>query len=417
MPNIIEQQDLLKGLPDTRLAMLLQNPVGDIPAFLVAAEAQRRQAIRQQFAAEGSKESVVDSLTKQLVPQNLKTQMQPPPVVPPTPEMQGVAALQQQQAMAQAAQNAQPQQMRHGGAVRRYQVGGYVDPFGIPDVPVTEDYDFSFPDFGLPPLIPEWRNPGEEEKEEKEKRGVGREMTPRELGDYYAMNRLDTEKELRKMAPPPIDAPPPPGDDLANEQPQDGETEDEFRARIEALYGSNGPSDWEKAQRWFAMAEQFLDPSKTTMQSIAGAGRAFADQSAAMSAAERQAARERERALLEYDISQSQADRSAKANALDLQRETYKFYAEQARAQVSAAQDQLKEIARQRNDYLTMNPGADPMNDKNLAEMDRQAKDLMSIIDQARGKQAGALKSLGALTGTDPSVTVFTGTGLATVGG
>ena len=79
MPNIIEQQDLLKGLPDARLMTLLQKPVGDIPPFLVAAEAQRRQQIRQQFAGSGSKESGVDSLTKQLagVPQNIGSKGSP----------------------------------------------------------------------------------------------------------------------------------------------------------------------------------------------------------------------------------------------------------------------------------------------------------------------------------------------------
>jgi hypothetical protein len=45
--------------------------------------------------------------------------------------------------------------------------------------------------------------------------------------------------------------PKPRPDDLV--KPQAGETEDEFRARIEALMAAQEPSDWEKAQRWFAM--------------------------------------------------------------------------------------------------------------------------------------------------------------------
>jgi len=104
MPNIIEQQDLLKGLPDARLSMLMQNPTGDIPPFLVAAEAQRRQSIREQFSG-GPQESVVDTLTKQLasVPQNIEAPMQTPPRMPP-PQMQ-------------AGINALPQGMRRGGFV------------------------------------------------------------------------------------------------------------------------------------------------------------------------------------------------------------------------------------------------------------------------------------------------------------
>ena len=46
MPNIVEQQDLLKGLPDAAIAKLMQAPSGQIPTFLVAAEAQRRQHLQ-----------------------------------------------------------------------------------------------------------------------------------------------------------------------------------------------------------------------------------------------------------------------------------------------------------------------------------------------------------------------------------
>jgi hypothetical protein len=358
MANIIQQQDLLKGLPDNRLAMLLQNPVGDIPPFLVAAEAQRRQAIRQQFASNGPQESVVDSLTKQLanVPQNLNAPTQTPPMVPPTPPMQGVMALQQQQQMEQAAQNVQqPQMMRAGGMVQRYDIGGrvaptveslsepttleeilyglkagagrvadrIVDPFGVFNI--ANRY---FPDqvttyseyFGADPASIE----ADKKKAAAEK-----------IGEYNTMNRLDEEAALRRMAAPQAGTT---AEERAEqnrlkqqyqqyadsraagtEEPEPGETEDEFRARIEALYAANEPSDWEKSQRWFSMAEQFLDPRKTTMQSVAGAGRAFAEQSAAMSAAERQAQREQERALLEYDI--GERNRVAEAEQRRAERE------------------------------------------------------------------------------------------------
>ena len=102
MSNFIKQADLLKGLPDARIATLMQNPVGDIPPFLVAAEAQRRQAIRQQFAGDGNKESVVDTLKRQLsnVPQNIQAPMRTPPKMPPPqmqPQMAGIGALPQGQ--------------------------------------------------------------------------------------------------------------------------------------------------------------------------------------------------------------------------------------------------------------------------------------------------------------------------------
>jgi hypothetical protein len=369
MPNIIEQQDLLKGLPDNRLALLLQQPTGDIPPFLVAAEAQRRQSIRAQFSGNANNESVVDSLTKQLVPQNIQAPVNAPPQIPPTPPMAGVAALQQQQAMQQAAMNAQqPQQMRAGGPVRRFQFGGFVPPAVVPPTSsrvkeiadqfgITVDQaaemvrnnpnigkERAEEDFGKPYPIREGNDeplatplelelPGitmsaEQLAEKNRERfrdakynemynygGYGdafkplKGMTPEEISQEQAALNRRLKMQQQQGTPGP----------LGDEQPQPGETEDDFRARIEALYSGAEPSDWEKAQRWFAMSEQFLDPSKTTMQSIAGAGRAFAEQSAAMDAGRRQSDVERQKALLEWDI--NERNRTLDAESRMAQRE------------------------------------------------------------------------------------------------
>jgi hypothetical protein len=83
------------------------------------------------------------------------------------------------------------------------------------------------------------------------------------------------------------------------------ETEDEFRARIEALFEGREPDDWTKAQRWFSMAEQFLDPRKTTMQSVAGAGQAFAQSAAEQARAQRESELNLKKGLLEYDVAKS----------------------------------------------------------------------------------------------------------------
>ena len=85
MANLIEQANLLKGLTNDRIALLMQNPVGDIPPFLVAAEAERRRAASQQATGDVGKESVVDMLTRQLanVPQNIQAPMRAPPQMPP----------------------------------------------------------------------------------------------------------------------------------------------------------------------------------------------------------------------------------------------------------------------------------------------------------------------------------------------
>lgn len=372
MPNIIEQQDLLKGLPDNRLAMLLQNPVADIPPFLVAAEAQRRQAIRQQFAGSENKESVVDSLTKQLVPQNIKAQPEMTPPVPATPEMQGVAALQQQQMMQQAAQ--QPNQgMAGGGPVRRFAAQGYVAPSvvsmanqltGGAQVGATED-ELTFwdrvkrgmgytSDIIGDPLGWRERTSGKSTSEilgldpesiaiarrqeldktdpariaerqaaaytgayDKGYRGIGVMPGARTSSENAEMMRQ--KQVYGKYAA-----------SRQQEPKQEGESEENYRKRLEALFGNTEPSSWEKSQRWFAMAEQFLDPSKTTLESVAGAGRAFADVSAEQAAAARAAELEKQKALLEYDINERDYGRKTAAQRAQDQVESMKYQGEQA---------------------------------------------------------------------------------------
>jgi hypothetical protein len=345
MPNIIEQQDLLKGLPDARLAMLLQNPVADIPPFLVAAEAQRRQALRQQFSGDANKESVVDSLTKQLakVPQNIQAPAQMPPAVPPTPQMLGVAALQAQQAVQQAAQQAvQPQAMAGGGMVQRYQAQGLVRPsvegmseavtggVGVEPVPeltfgdrVRRGFGYTY-DWLMDPLGWQTEMLGGPPSEvlgldpasvEANRRKVIEADKAKQLGEYYEMNLRDIEAAKRRAAPNKQITPAPTEQDKINQQEaqkKPEETEDQYRARLEALFAAQEPSDWEKAQRWFAMAEQFLDPSKTTMQSIAGAGQAFAESASEQARAQREMDLAREKAMLEYDMQIAERDRAAK---------------------------------------------------------------------------------------------------------
>jgi hypothetical protein len=329
MPNIIQQQDLLKGLPDARLAMLLQNPVGDIPPFLVAAEAQRRQAIRQQFAGTEQKESVVDTLTKQMakVPQNIQSGQMTTPPVPPTPQMQGVMALQQQQAMQQAAQQVMPQQvMRAGGPVQRYQDQGLVQRYnrygprgaGAPppvprdDVSILESMkNFLFPDVaGSEPSgailqAPTVEGIAEQRKKVAAPPRIFPEIAPGSAGGM-AFNK-----------PPPIPRDPEnstAGTSTENKDIAAAGAEENFRERIEALYGQTGLSDWEKAQKWFAASQQFLQPDQTLMQSLVGAAGAFAGGAAGESAAERESELAREKALLEWDISKYEAQRKEEAD-------------------------------------------------------------------------------------------------------
>ena len=48
--NILEQEDLVKGLPDQILIRQAQMPTGEISQFLVVSELDRRQKMRKEFA-------------------------------------------------------------------------------------------------------------------------------------------------------------------------------------------------------------------------------------------------------------------------------------------------------------------------------------------------------------------------------
>ncbi len=404
MPNIIEQQDLLKGLPDARLMKLLQNPVGDIPPFLVAAEAQRRQQIRQQFAGSGSKESVVDTLTKQLanVPQNVNAPARTPPTIPQTPQMQGVMALQQQQEMADIAQQVQPQTMRSGGMVQRYQSQGLVQRMG-------ELYGSRSPTAQqLSSMTPEelaalrkyqsdekMRRLNERAQITGGRYGQGlahqRELLEnRFLGpfaDFYSpestveaakrlqdlpseeeMNRtLDTGEPLPSTANnrifPTIPAgasggmslttpPKAPARPVETPPPEPGETPDEYRARLEKILAAQQPSDWEKAQGYFAMAEQFLDPSKTTMQSLVGAGQAFAQSAAERDRAQREAKLALERGLLEYDMEKDSEKRAAQAEREKKEYETQQKILERRNPPAADVLDSIDAMIRDLNENI-----------------------------------------------------------------
>lgn len=306
MPNIIEQQDLLKGLPDNRLALLMQSPVADIPPFLVAAEAQRRQAIRQQFSGDAGKESVVDTLTKQLanVPQNVQAPMQKPPQLPPPMAPQaGIGAI-------------QPQQMAGGGRVQRYGPGGEVQPM------------WRLPDYsGSIPKVVDWVGGAAKSVYDYATTPWGEQATPAE---ETPASKLDIpalpDKPLPKPSPKYSTAgEPAPYTDLTPKVKTDTTTSDtsienqakakeaEFRKRIKELYGADQPSNWEEAQKWFAMSAQILNPDATLMQGLVNAGAVYAGAEGEQASQQRQAKRDEAEAMLKYDMGlyESEQDRAA----------------------------------------------------------------------------------------------------------
>ena len=426
MPNIIEQQDLLKGLPDARLATLLQNPVADIPPFLVAAEAQRRQAIRQQFAGSAPKESVVDSLTKQLanVPQNIQAPAQKPVNIPQTPQMQGVMALQNQQ------QQQPQQQMREGGPVRRFAGEGYVRPtVGGLASDITgkskEQYIREQELLRAPPgsraryllenpVVPKTESQLAEEEFKAATEGPFSGFYSPESVYEAAQNLNKRDREERAKMPPGASAGmsftpkiPEPGKEATSEENKDkgtvkplaGETPDEYRARLEELLQAQEPSSWEKAQRWFAMAEQFFDPSKTTGQSIAGAGRAFAEMTGEQSRAQREAELASKRGLLEYDIAErnrllEKEAEEAKAKSL-LAKEERERTTLSAKDYAGVLQSRLESINKSIVDAQKMldpaEMGTMMLTDEQKAAAAKRIEDLT----RARDEVAGLLASLG----------------------
>mgnify|MGYP003641906412 FL=1 len=47
--NILEQEDLIKGLDDRRLQEEAKRPTGQVPQFLVVSEIQRRTDMRKKY--------------------------------------------------------------------------------------------------------------------------------------------------------------------------------------------------------------------------------------------------------------------------------------------------------------------------------------------------------------------------------
>lgn len=147
--NILEIEDVIKGLPDQALMQEAQAPSGQMPQFLVVSEIQRRADMRKRFQTqqqEMPQQTVAEQIVSQGIasmgqspipltqqpPQGIPQQgmqppmppqgMQQPPMSPPmSPPMMGQSPM-------------QPQGMAAGGVVRMQQGRG------VPYVGGTDDY-------------------------------------------------------------------------------------------------------------------------------------------------------------------------------------------------------------------------------------------------------------------------------------
>jgi hypothetical protein len=120
--NIIEAEDLVKGLPDQALFQEAQYPSGRIPQFLAVSEVQRRQDMRQRFQAtqQGQQATVKDQILQGGIG---STGMAPemssaPPMAPQMPPQGAPMPPQMPPPMGMAMGGIVPYRMQEGGTVR-----------------------------------------------------------------------------------------------------------------------------------------------------------------------------------------------------------------------------------------------------------------------------------------------------------
>jgi len=116
MMNILEQEDIIKGLPDQALMQEAQMPSGQVPQYLVVSEIQRRSDMRKRYKSEQEKMpqgTVKDKVVQEGIMASMPPQMamapqmaqRMPNMPPPQMPQQGI-----EQAMP-------PQMMAEGGIV------------------------------------------------------------------------------------------------------------------------------------------------------------------------------------------------------------------------------------------------------------------------------------------------------------
>ena len=123
--NILEIEDMVKGLPDQALQKEAQQPTGQIPQFLVVSEIQRRGDMRQRFQKRQENQGTVKD---QVMQQGIAAMGAPQPEMqalaggPPMPPQgmppQGMQQPMPPQAMPQGMPQQPPMGMYAGGVVQ-----------------------------------------------------------------------------------------------------------------------------------------------------------------------------------------------------------------------------------------------------------------------------------------------------------
>jgi len=144
--NILEIEDMVKGLPDQALQKEAKQPTGRIPQFLVVSEIQRRGDMRQRFQKRQENQGTVKD---QVMQQGIAAMGAPqpemqalaggPPVPPQGMPPQGMQQPMPPQAMPQGMPQQPPMGMYAGGVVQM--ANGEKVPFGGPGPITAEEYE------------------------------------------------------------------------------------------------------------------------------------------------------------------------------------------------------------------------------------------------------------------------------------
>lgn len=128
--NILEIEDMVKGLPDQALQKEARQPTGQVPQFLVVSEIQRRGDMRQRFQKRQENQGTVKD---QILQQGIAAMGAPQPEMqalaggPPMPPQgmppQGMQQPMPPQAMPQGMPQQPPMGMYAGGVVQMAMVG------------------------------------------------------------------------------------------------------------------------------------------------------------------------------------------------------------------------------------------------------------------------------------------------------
>jgi len=140
MMNILEQEDIVKGLPDQALMQEAQMPSGQVPQYLVVSEIQRRSDMRKRYKAE-QEQMPQATVKEQVMQEGIMGAM--PPQMAMAPQM----AQRMPNMPPQGIQQAMPPEMMSGGGVARMFTGGEAGPRAIIENVLAQNPDATMVDF------------------------------------------------------------------------------------------------------------------------------------------------------------------------------------------------------------------------------------------------------------------------------